>query len=66
MKKFLTPLSACLLAAMLTTTSFAITRGTVVVKDEYYDDEITTALPGQTVNDGLCSVGSSTETPTMA
>ena len=35
MKKFLTPLSACLLAAMLTTTSFAITRGTVVVKDEY-------------------------------
>ena len=66
MKKFLTPLSACLLAAMLTTTSFAITRGTVVVKDEYYDDEITAALPGQTVYVGLCSVGSSKETPTKA
>lgn len=66
MKKFLTPFCAGLLAAALATTSFAMTRGTVVVKDKYYDDEITTALPGQTVYIGLCTVGSSKETPTKA
>ncbi len=67
MKKFLSPLFAFLLIAALSTVSFAITRGTVVVKDEYFDDEITIAQPGQTVYVAICTVPkSSKELPTKA
>ena len=59
MKRWMTLAGSMTLAVSLTVTSFAMTRGTVVVRDEYYDDEITVAQPGQTVYVGICSDPSS-------
>mgnify|MGYP000081443435 CR=1 FL=1 len=59
MKQWITLVGSVTLAASLAVTSFAMTRGTVVVRDEYYDDEITVAQPGQTVYVGICSDPSS-------